>query len=99
MLGPQPHQGSTQPRRAVILTALRVEYEAVRAHITDPQEDTHPQGTVYEKGIFVSSNGTWEVLVAEIGAGTEGAAQEAERAISHFKPDVALFVGIAGGIK
>ncbi|MDP3183567.1 MAG: 5'-methylthioadenosine/S-adenosylhomocysteine nucleosidase, partial [Desulfobaccales bacterium] len=88
-----------QPRRAVILTALRVEYLAVRAHLTDPKQHTHPQGTVYEKGNFPSPAGQWEVLVAEIGQGNPDAAFETERAINYFQPDAALFVGVAGGLK
>ena len=72
---------------------------AVRAHLTDPKQHTHPQGTVYEKGNFPSPAGQWEVLVAEIGPGNPGAAAEAERAITYFQPDAALFVGVAGGLK
>ena len=85
--------------RAVILTALPVEYSAVRAHLTNPQEERHPQGTVYERGQFVAGVQTWEVGLVEIGAGNTGAALEAERAIAYFNPDVVLFVGVAGGIK
>ncbi len=83
----------------VILTALPVEYLAVRAHLSDLQEEVHPQGTIYERGRFVANGQSWIVGIAEIGAGNPGAALEAERAIAHFKPDIILFVGVAGGIK
>jgi nucleoside phosphorylase len=81
---------------AVILTALPVEYLAVRKHLANPKEVVHPNGTVYERGDFADD---WRVGLVEIGAGNAGAALEAERAIEYFKPDVILFVGVAGGIK
>lgn len=84
---------------AVILTALPVEYLAVRAHLTALQEEIHPKGTIYERGRFASENQVWDVGIVEIGAGNVGAALEAERAIAYFGPDVLLFVGVAGGIK
>lgn len=85
--------------RAVILTALPVEYLAVRAYLTNPQQKIHPQGTIYEQGQFTDNGQTWNVGIVEIGAGDSGAALEAERAISYFNPSVVLFVGVAGGIK
>lgn len=86
------------PYRAVILTALPIEYMSVRQHLTELVKETH-KGTVYERGKFVINNYTWEVGIAQIGAGNAGAGWEAERAITHFNADVALFVGVAGGIK
>ena len=85
--------------RAVILTALPLEYQAVRARLTFLQEETHPQGTVYELGKFLSGARAWEIGIVEIGPGNTRAAAEAERAIQYFQPDVILFVGVAGGIK
>ena len=69
---------------AVILTALPVEYLAVRRHLTDLREKTHLRGTVYERGNFVAGENTWEVGVAEIGAGNVNAATEVERAIARI---------------
>jgi nucleoside phosphorylase len=91
-------QGNNLPCAAII-TAIPVEYMAVRAHLTNLQEITHPQGTIYEQGRFVTENQAWEVVIVEIGTGNSAAAMEGERAISHFKPHVILFVGVAGGIK
>ena len=86
-------------QRAVILTAIRVEYEAVRAHLADLREEPHPQGTIYERGIFSGTSLRWDILIGEIGAGNPTAALEAERVISYFQPIVILFVGVAGGRK
>jgi nucleoside phosphorylase len=86
--------------RAVILTALPVEFNAVRSFLTNIQEQVHPEtSTVYDQGTFSANGKSWEIGIAEIGAGNAGAAVEAERAIAFFKPQVILFVGIAGGIK
>jgi nucleoside phosphorylase len=86
-------------RRAVILTALAVEFQAVRAHLADIREERHEQGNVYDHGTFSSAGQCWDVLIGEIGAGNAGAALEAERAIQFFHPEVMLFVGVAGGCK
>ncbi|NET40707.1 5'-methylthioadenosine/S-adenosylhomocysteine nucleosidase [Okeania sp. SIO2B3] len=84
---------------AVILTAIRIEYMAVRAHLSDLEEEMHPQGTIYERGKFSIGGQKWEVGIVDTGTGNSPVAIEAERAIAYFKPDVILFVGIAGGIK
>lgn len=93
-----PNQKNKTPL-AVILTALPVEYKAVRFHLSDIHEEIHPKGTIYEKGKFYSPNIIWDVGVVEIGKGNSSAAVETERAIQYFKPNIILFVGVAGGIK
>ncbi len=85
--------------RAVVITALPVEYTAVRQHLNDCREQVTPQGTVYEQGQFTSPTAVWDIFLAEIGAGNNGAAFEVERAISNFTPNCVFFVGVAGGIK
>lgn len=84
--------------RAVILTALQVEFNAVRAHLSEIHEEVH-KGTVYERGTFSSNKRIWEVGIVEVGAGNDSAAFEAERAITRFEPSVVFLVGIAGGLK
>ena len=85
--------------RAIILTAIQEEYDAVREHLRDLEEISHPTGTLYEIGNFSSRKAKWRVAVAEIDAGNASAAIEAQKAIEFFSPSAALFVGVAGGIK
>ncbi|QKV75214.1 NACHT domain-containing protein [Amycolatopsis sp. Hca4] len=82
-------------RTAVVLTALPVEFTAVAARLSGAVWQTHAQGSRY----LVGTSGTWQVAVAEIGRGNEEASYSTERALQHFAPDVALFVGVAGGVK
>ena len=89
---------NVEPRQAVILTSLPVEYRAVRAHLSNCREEEHNEGTVYERGIFQGEAGSWSVGIVEVGDG-EAAPFEAERAIAHFKPSIVMFVGLADGLQ
>ncbi len=84
---------------AVILTALPVEFRAVYAHLSHIHEKTLDVGTVYWQGTFPCKGYAWRVSLIETGPNNAVAAIETERAISSFQPDVALFVGVAGGLK
>lgn len=84
---------------AVVLTALPVEYHAVRTHLMNVQTEKHERGNIYERGTFSGEKGVWDVGIVEVGAGNALTAVQTERAISHFKPILILFVGVAGGLK
>jgi nucleoside phosphorylase len=80
---------------AVVITALPVEFAAVAGKLTATRWDRHPQGTRYQIGTYHD----WTVAVAQIGRGNEEAGYSTERALEYFNPAIALFVGVAGGIK
>jgi len=84
--------------RVVILTAIPVEYEAVRRHLKKVKEERHG-GTVYELGSFQGQSHRYRILLAEVGMGNVRSGLGTERAIAQFNPDIILFIGIAGGIK
>lgn len=86
-------------RTAVVITALELEAEAVRAHLADVDEDIHENGTVYLVGRFGDETNAWRVAIVIAGQGNPAAAMEMERASRHFRPEVVLFVGIAGALK
>jgi nucleoside phosphorylase len=86
---------TAQLARVVIVTALPVEHAAIRSLMVGTAEERHPKGTIYDRGHFLS----WDILLVQVGAGNTVAAQETERAITFFDPQLALFAGIAGGIK
>jgi nucleoside phosphorylase len=84
---------------AVILTALGLEYTAVREHLGQRLEEREERGTLYEIGTFTGRRGTWTVAIAETGEGNTTAGIQLERAAQVFSPQVVLFVGVAGGRK
>lgn len=81
----------------VVLTALGLEYQAVRTYLTDLRRSTHAQGTGFEAGFLPDV--PWQVVVARTGAGNASAAVLAERAIATFAPRAVVFVGVAGAIR
>lgn len=85
----------------VILTAIKEEYAAVRAHL-DPDSITvlKRDSVLYEEGIFkYNDQQIAKVIIKECGPRNPGTAQETQRAITNFRPQCILFVGIAGSRK
>jgi adenosylhomocysteine nucleosidase len=80
----------------VILTALNVEYQAVRARMLSARVHWHPAGTRFEVG-RLGPHGCRVALVL-VGKGNHPAAVLAERAITEFAPVALLFVGVAGAL-
>ncbi len=84
---------------AVILTALDVEFLAVRSYLATVVQERHPGGTIYDVGRYTAGGCDWRVAVVQTGPGNVDAAIEAVRAIAHFCPTILMFVGVAGGLK
>ncbi|MFI0419148.1 5'-methylthioadenosine/S-adenosylhomocysteine nucleosidase [Spongiactinospora sp. 9N601] len=84
------------PSPIVILTALDLEYQAVRGRMSGPRVHRHPQGTRFEVGRLADAG--CEVALGHVGKGNQSAAVLAERAIQEFAPAALLFVGVAGAL-
>lgn len=96
MTNPSPEPASCE---VIVLAVLPVEFTAVMRHLEEVKEHVHPSGTIYHYGTFAGAHRIWRVAVAEIGLGGTAAASEAQKAIEVFHPQIAFFVGIAGGLK
>jgi nucleoside phosphorylase len=82
--------------QVVVLSALELEYEEVRAQVSELRLAQHDAGTVFEIGALPGRAGT--VAIAVTGPGIQAAAVVTERAIATFRPRAVLFVGIAGAL-
>jgi nucleoside phosphorylase len=87
------------PPRVVVLTALGLEFKAMRATLHTVVESVHSTGTVYDIGTLDTTTGPIRVALAQTGSGNIAAATEVERAISYFQPRIVMFVGVAGRLK
>ncbi|MFI6497440.1 purine phosphorylase [Nonomuraea typhae] len=81
-------------RPLVLLTALDLEYQAVRQYLAGPRPHRHRAGTRFEVGRL----GRTRVALGLVGKGNHPAAVLTERAIAEFDPFALLFVGVAGAL-
>ncbi|MEV0139592.1 5'-methylthioadenosine/S-adenosylhomocysteine nucleosidase [Streptomyces globisporus] len=82
--------------KIVVLTALPLEYQAVRSLLEDPRRVDHA-GTIFEQGRLAGTSHT--VYLTSTGPGNDSAAALTERAVSFVQPRAVFFTGIAGGLK
>ena len=79
----------------VILTAMNLEYSAVRTRLSDVTVHVHPMGTRFEVGYI----NEFRVALALTDKGNQPAAVLTERAIAEFSPAAVIFVGVAGTLQ
>ncbi|MFE1972715.1 phosphorylase family protein [Streptomyces hygroscopicus] len=91
--------GGTARADVVVLTALEVEYRAIRAHLEEPRPAPAERGALFELGVFRDGPAERTVAIHMTGPGNPGAAASVERAAALFAPRAVLFVGVAGGVK
>ena len=88
------------PKRALILTTVRHESLAVKAHLTNPELLIRKKGGLYEYGRFSDPAGEWLVVHAITPQGNSAAGLVASEAHQEFGDFHALmFVGVAGSLK
>ncbi|WP_327255092.1 phosphorylase family protein [Streptomyces sp. NBC_01244] len=86
----------TQPT-VLVLTALPLEYAAVRAQLEQWQELVHPDGTRVERGRLPGT--PWHVAIGELGVGEGRAASLTTGLVNWLNPEAVFFVGIAASVK
>lgn len=85
---------------AIVIGALPLEVEAMRQQLSHLREESHPRvETLAHVGQLDGRHLHWQVSVLYSQQTSADAAVIAERAIAWYSPDVALFVGVAGGLK
>jgi nucleoside phosphorylase len=93
-----PARTRVRDRTALILTVLEAEREGVLDLLQDIRRERHRE-SVFHVGKFHDARGVWKVIVAQSGIGNRSAADAAREAIERYRPDLALLVGIAGGVR
>jgi len=87
--------------RAVLLCALLVELEALEAQLRQQgpvEEQTIGGGDVFKTGRLVGEHISWDLFVGCSERSNPASAASAANAIATLTPQIAMFVGVAGGI-
>jgi nucleoside phosphorylase len=90
---------TTRTATVVICTAIETEYLAVLRHLGKPVSVRRHRGLVFETGNFPGADGNWQIALTQTGQGNVTASIALDRAVMVFEPQIAMFVGVAGGRK
>jgi nucleoside phosphorylase len=85
----------TPTATAVVVTALPLEYAAVRSHLRHLEKITLPSGIQMERGHLDGTS--WDVAIAE--TGLNRTALPTQFIVNELRPQVLLFVGLADALK
>ena len=80
---------------------MAVEYQAVAKYLANPKRFVHETAAhaAYTVGEFVGKHHKYQVVIREPGQLPIEMALATQEAIQHFHPQLALQIGVAGGIK
>ena len=92
-------EGQRAERTAIVLTALPLEYVAVRDRLPSGNERRSSSGARYLETVLSGRDVRWAVYVFEIGMGNAGTASLVSHAVDEFDADLVIFVGVAAGLK
>ncbi len=82
----------------LIVTALAVERESVRRHLSDVRV-VRSGTTIADLGVFESDGTTVSVAIIETGPGNVHASTATSAALRDMCPETVVMIGIAGGVK
>jgi nucleoside phosphorylase len=88
----------TEQPRALILTVLAGERQAVQVHLTDLKKEIF-RDSIYSRGAFTSENQTWDILITQCAMGNMNITSEIQKAIDYFNPQIIVSVGLGAGLK
>jgi nucleoside phosphorylase len=92
-----------RPRSAdcliLVITDLSIIYEAFQACLTDIEKINSPWGAVSTKGLFLTENYSWDIVMVQVDSGNGSGILDIDRAVSSLSPKVVLSLGLAGGVK
>lgn len=83
----------------LIITPLALEYDAVVQHLNLDTPPMVAEGAAYTIGHFSGKHQHYKVVLREPGMLPVEMALATEKAIQKFHPQIALLIGVAGGIK
>ena len=92
-------EGQRAERTALVLTALPLEYVAVRDRLPPGDERRAHNGARYLESTLSGADVRWKVYVFEIGMGNSSTASLIGYAVDQFGADLVIFTGVAAGLK